>query len=198
VILTGGTARRMEGADKASLELGGLTLLEHALAATADAGQVVVVGQPVASSRPVTWTREDPPLGGPAAALLAGMVALAPDAQAFWVLAVDMPRVTRTTMQRLADALRDAPEAAGVVLVDDEGQRQPLAAIYRRARLAGVRPGGDREAGLSLRRLLTDLPLVEVPSVGLESQDVDTWRDLESLRAESTDPVAKSEPTYDA
>lgn len=198
MILTGGTARRLEGADKASLEVEGVTLLEHALAATAEAAQVVVVGEPVLTSRPVTWTREDPPFGGPAAALLAGMDALGPEVELFWALAVDMPRVTAATTRRLASALRRAEDAAGVVLVDAEGNRQPLAAIYRRERLAAARPDPGQESGLPLRRLLADLSLVELATVGSESQDVDTWSDLESIRAESGDPVAKSQRAYDA
>ena len=47
VILTGGSAVRLNGADKASIELGGLTLLEHALGAVVDVDEVVVVGDPV-------------------------------------------------------------------------------------------------------------------------------------------------------
>ena len=66
VILTGGTGVRLGGVDKASIEIAGQTLLEHALTATAVADEVVVVGPQVPTSRPVTWTREDPPGGGPA------------------------------------------------------------------------------------------------------------------------------------
>ena len=49
-------------------------------------------------TRPVTFTREDPPCGGPAAGLLAGLrraAARPPDRSV--VLAVDMPRVTPAT-----------------------------------------------------------------------------------------------------
>ena len=42
-----------------------------ALAAVACAGRIVVVGPPQETSRPVDFVREDPPLGGPAAGLLA-------------------------------------------------------------------------------------------------------------------------------
>ena len=71
VILAGGTAVRLDGADKASLEYDGSTLLEHTLTAVAEAVEVVVVGEEVPTSRPVTFRREDPPFGGPAAGLLA-------------------------------------------------------------------------------------------------------------------------------
>src|SRR5690606_7523849 len=73
VVLTGGTGARLGGADKASIEIGGLTLLERALDALLDVDDVVVVGEPVRTSRPVTFTREDPAGGGPAAGLLAGL-----------------------------------------------------------------------------------------------------------------------------
>ena len=64
VVLTGGSAVRLDGADKASIELGGLTLLEHALGALVDVDEVVVVGDHVPTTRPVTFTREDPRHGG--------------------------------------------------------------------------------------------------------------------------------------
>src|SRR4051794_41937798 len=73
VVLSGGTAVRMDGADKASIEVDGVSLLERALSATADAEEVVVVGDRVPTSRPVSWTREEPRSGGPAAGLLAGL-----------------------------------------------------------------------------------------------------------------------------
>ena len=91
VILAGGTAVRMDGVDKAGVEYAGRTLLEHALAAVAGAVEVVVVGEPVPTSRPVTFVMEDPPRGGPAAAVLAGRDALLAAPPYVAVLAVDMP-----------------------------------------------------------------------------------------------------------
>ena len=44
VVLSGGGATRLDGADKAALEHDGRTLLDHALDAVAAAGEVVVVG----------------------------------------------------------------------------------------------------------------------------------------------------------
>ena len=70
VVLAGGTAARMDGIDKAGLELDGRTLLDRAVDAFADADEVVVVGpRTVPTPRPVTFTREDPPRGGPVAGL---------------------------------------------------------------------------------------------------------------------------------
>ena len=46
-MLTGGTAARMGGADKAALEVGGTTLLERALAATAAAAATTIANKRV-------------------------------------------------------------------------------------------------------------------------------------------------------
>ena len=182
VVLTGGTAARMDGADKAALELAGATLLERALAATAAASDVVVVGEPVPTTRPVTWTREDPPGGGPAAGLLAGLDALSRH-ELVAVLAVDMPQVAPVTFSRLLDAVRGDLTADGALLLDHRGRRQQLCAVYRRVALARTRPPARRdEHGLAVRRLLGPLRLVEVPAVGGEARDVDTWEDLRDLR----------------
>lgn len=176
-MLTGGGGTRLGGVDKGSLELAGTTLLERALAATAAADEVVVVGVPAPTSRPVTWAREDPPGGGPAAGLLAGVDRFTRAVEVVCVLAVDMPEVSAATFARLAGALRE--DLDGAVLVDAAGERQNLAGVYRLSALAAARP--EREQGLSVRRLVGGLRLAEVPGVGAETRDVDTWADLRDL-----------------
>jgi molybdopterin-guanine dinucleotide biosynthesis protein A len=181
VVLTGGTAVRMDGADKAAIELDGVTLLERALAATFAAVEVVVVGDQVPTTRPVTFTQEDPRGGGPAAGVLAGidMFLRPPDLVA--VLAVDMPRVTPGTLARLAEAVTD--ELDGALLVDDGGRRQPLCAVYRWTALQRSRPARrEDEHGLPVHRLLEPMVLADVAAVGDEARDVDTWNDLVVLR----------------
>ena len=75
VVLAGGTAARMDGVDKASVELRGRTLLELAVDAFLDASEVVVVApDAVRTTRPVTFVCEDPPRGGPVAGLLTGVI----------------------------------------------------------------------------------------------------------------------------
>jgi molybdopterin-guanine dinucleotide biosynthesis protein A len=180
VILTGGTAVRMDGVDKAALELDGATLLERALTATAAASEVVVVGDPVPTSRPVTWTREQPPGGGPAAGLLAGVDALREPHDLVAVLAVDMPHVTTATLARLVGARRD--DVDGALLVDESGRRQLLCGVHRRSALQRVRPARADEHGLPVKRLLRPLRLLEVPALPGEAGDVDTWEDLRALR----------------
>ena len=178
VVLAGGTAVRLDGADKASLEVAGRTLLALALDALVDATEVVVVGTPVPTGRPVTFTREDPPSGGPAAGLLAGRDALARTPPWLAVLAVDMPRVTPGTFRRLREA---AAGRDGAFLVDDGGRRQ-LCGVVGTDRLDVVRPGPEERHGLPLHRLLAPLDLAPVPARDDEARDVDTWADLRDLR----------------
>jgi molybdopterin-guanine dinucleotide biosynthesis protein A len=175
VILAGGTGVRLGGADKASIELGGRTLLEHALDATRTAHEVVVVGAQVPTSRPATFVREDPPLGGPVAGLVAGRAVLARPAEAIVVLAVDMPCVTAATVDRLVAAVA---ERDGAVLCDGEGRPQ-LVAVLRLAALDAAAPPDPH--GASVRSLLAPMALVPVPAQGREAHGVDTWEDLRDL-----------------
>jgi molybdopterin-guanine dinucleotide biosynthesis protein A len=182
VVLTGGTGARLGGVDKASIEVGGVSLLERALNATSAAGEVVVVGDPVHTSRKVTWTREAPAGGGPAAGLLAGLDAFHDGPDLVCVLAVDMARVTPATVARLVEAVVADPSADAAVLVDDAGRRQTLAGVYRYEALMAARPASrDQEHGLAVRALVGALRIVDVPALGTEAQDVDTWEDLRTL-----------------
>lgn len=178
VVLAGGTAARMDGVDKASVELHGRTLLELAVDAMLDADEVVVVARDsVPTSRPVTFVCEDPPRGGPVAGLLTGVDALLRRPRLIGVLAVDMPRVTPVTMRRLREAV-DGHD--GAFLVDGGGRRQ-LAGVIRADRLAAVRPDLEGQHGMALHRLLAPLTLAEVPADGDEALDIDSWADLRDL-----------------
>lgn len=174
VILAGGTAARMGGVDKASIELRGRTLLTHALDAVIDAGEVVVLGDWVHTERPVTFTREDPALGGPAAGLLTGLDAFARKPRLLAVLAVDMPFVTMATLLRLRAAVG---EHDGAVLVDSGGRRQ-LVMVLVADRLRQVRPAYGDEFGLPMHQLLAPLDLAEAPATEREARDIDGWADL--------------------
>lgn len=178
VILAGGTAVRMDGVDKAGVEYAGRTLLEHALAAVSGAAEVVVVGDLVRTSRPATFVREDPPHGGPAAGLLAGRDALLTRPVYLAVLAVDMPRVSAATFERLLAA---ADGRDGAFLADASGRRA-LAGVLDLAALDRARPGDVH--GLPLHRLLAPLDLAEVAGEPGEARDVDTWADLRDLGQE--------------
>ena len=177
VILAGGAAARLDGVDKASLELSGRTLLTWALDAVIDATEVVVVGDPVPTERPATFTRESPRYGGPVAALLTGRDALLEPRPTLAALACDMPFLRPATFRRLREA---ALRHDGAVLVDDQGRRQ-LAFVVDLARLDAVRPDHEHQHEMPLHRLLEPLDLTEVAAEGQEHRDVDTWRDVRDL-----------------
>ena len=80
VILAGGRAERLDGASKPDLVVGGRSLLATAIAAARGAAceRIVVVGPPELEAAGCLVVREDPPFGGPVAALAAGLDALGP------------------------------------------------------------------------------------------------------------------------
>lgn len=182
VVLAGGEGRRLGGVSKAEVLVGDRMLLDHALAATAGARHVVVVG-PDRLARPgVVTVLEDPPLGGPVAGVAAGLGALPGDDVPVLVLACDVPLAVRS-VPALRSALDRSPGADGACLVED-GRRQTLVALYRGAALrravARVASGGGVH-GCSVRRLVADLDLVEVVTEGDEALDADTWEAVARL-----------------
>ncbi|MFC7813330.1 MULTISPECIES: NTP transferase domain-containing protein [unclassified Streptomyces] len=189
VVLAGGAARRLGGADKPGLRVGGRALLDRVLAACAGARRTVVVAAPRPTARPVTWAREDPPGGGPLAALAAGLAHTT--AEYVVVLSADLPFLAGPTVGRLLSALA-ASDADGVLLTDADGRDQPLVAAYRASALrrelaALTRDRGDGTGragltGLPLRRLTGALRLTRVPDA-VASFDCDTWDDLATARA---------------
>uniref|UniRef100_A0AAU3I2I8 Molybdenum cofactor guanylyltransferase n=1 Tax=Streptomyces sp. NBC_01393 TaxID=2903851 RepID=A0AAU3I2I8_9ACTN len=104
VVLAGGAARRLGGEDKPGVRVGGRTLLDRVLAACADATRTVVVARPRPTARAVEWAREDPPGGGPLAALDAGLRHTG--APYVLVLSADLPFLEEKTVRRLLDTLR--------------------------------------------------------------------------------------------
>ncbi|MFJ5530254.1 NTP transferase domain-containing protein [Streptomyces sp. NPDC093261] len=209
VVLAGGTARRLGGADKPGVRVGGRALLDRVLAACAGAATTVVVADPRPIARPVLWAREEPPGGGPVAALDAGLRHTT--AGYVVVLSADLPFLEAGTVRRLLAALR-ASGADGAVLTDPEGRDQPLVAAYRSATLrrelarlaAGQGSSGTSElphapeprdpsdlparplrpglAGLPLRRLVARLGLTRI-SDPVASFDCDTWDAIAAARS---------------
>ncbi|WP_030344270.1 NTP transferase domain-containing protein [Streptomyces sp. NRRL S-1022] len=183
VVLAGGAARRLGGTDKPAVRVGGRTLLDRVLAACADAGTTVVVAAPRPTARPVRWAREEPPGGGPVAALAAGL-RLTTAAHTV-VLSADLPFLEPATLLRLLTALQDTG-ADGALLTDADGRDQPLVAAYRtaalRRELTALAAAHDGLAGLPLRRLTGALRLTRVPDP-LASFDCDTWDDITDARA---------------
>ena len=176
VVLAGGRAERLDGADKAALDVAGATLLDRALRAVAGARRVVVVGDERPTDVPVVWARERPAYGGPVAAAYAGRDALRGSSPLIVVLAVDMPAVSAATVGRLVAA---AHGRDGAVLVD--GGRPHLAMAVTAAALDAVRP--DRVEGAAMRGLWEALDLADVPALEAEAGDVDSWADLAEVFA---------------
>ncbi|MFG2293289.1 NTP transferase domain-containing protein [Streptomyces sp. NPDC048603] len=184
IVLAGGAAERLGGADKPGLSVGGRTLLDRVLGACADARRTVVVGPRRPTARPVTWTRESPPGAGPLAALDAGL--RQSSAELVLVLSADLPFLDRTTtVAPLLEAGRAA--ADGALLRDPSGRDQPLVAVYRaeplRREIALLATEHGTLTGLPLRALLAELNLTRVTARPLASFDCDTWDDLAAARA---------------
>jgi molybdopterin-guanine dinucleotide biosynthesis protein A len=175
VALAGGTSRRF-GSDKLAAPLHGSTVLDTVLGTLPPGWPVVVVGPVRECVRPVTWTREEPPGGGPLAGVAAGVERVATPLVA--VVAGDMPYAGPALVTMVA-ALRTAPlEVGGVVAVDEQGVANPLLAAYRldALRAALPTPATDRPA-----KLLLEVAHVEVRVTGPAGRDVDTPTDLEEL-----------------
>ncbi|MQY12734.1 Molybdenum cofactor guanylyltransferase [Streptomyces sp. RB5] len=182
IVLAGGAARRLGGADKPGLRVGGRALVARVVDACRSAGTVVVVGphRPELDAR-VAWAREEPPGGGPVAALAAGLARVTADTVV--VLSGDLPFLGAGTVQALIDETGDAD---GAMAVGADGRDQPLVAAYRTAALrAGLRRLTDEHggpAGLPLRLLTKGLRLARIPA-GASAFDCDTWEDLAVARA---------------
>ena len=193
IVLAGGRASRLGGADKASVEVAGRRLVDHVYAAVADCAPVIAVG-PDSLARPgVTVVREEPPFGGPVAALAAALKAMAglpedspartPGAEA-WVLACDLPRAGR-----IVAALEDVPIPAGadaVVLADGDGRAQWLAGRYRLEALHRAVAELGRVDGAALRHLLAPLTVHTVVDTADASLDLDTWSAVEKYRQQQS------------
>ena len=70
----------------------------------------------------------------------------------------------------------------GALLVDEDGRRQYLCAVYRTEALLAAAPPLEEQHGLPMRRLVDELRLAEVPALAGETRDIDTWDDLLELR----------------
>lgn len=185
IVLAGGRASRLGGAAKPLLEVGGVGLLARTVSAAREAGadRILVVADPVFDDHTIEWVREDPPFGGPVAAILAAL----PRVEADWtlVLACDLPGVERA----LALLPLDAPDQDGAHLTDASGRSQWLTALYRTSALreaAASVPVAGRDA--PVRALVGALRLAAVQAPDSASRDVDTWEDLEWARGLSRTP----------
>lgn len=180
LVLAGGRAARLSGQAKPQLEVGGRTMLTAVLGAVADAERRVVVGPPQPVPRDVVVVREQPPGGGPVAALRAGLPAVASEVVA--LLAGDLPFLTA----ELVAQLRRAMAGDGVLVVDDGGRDQYLLGMWRTAALRAALTDADGPS--SLRRVLAPLAVDRLhpavpPGTPPPWLDCDTPDDLARARA---------------
>jgi molybdopterin-guanine dinucleotide biosynthesis protein A len=184
IVLAGGHGRRMGGANKAALDIGGRRLLDVALNALCDAERVIVVGQPLPMAAPVQWAREEPAGGGPVAALATGLALV--DSPIVVALACDLPFVDRGHVDQLTARCAAAPPVTGAVAVDADGRDQPLLAAYDTASLRAALP--TPAEGASMRTALASLerigPVARIRLAGGRpaTWDCDTPEDLDYAR----------------
>jgi molybdopterin-guanine dinucleotide biosynthesis protein A len=164
LVLAGGAARRMGGAPKPLLTVGGTRMLDRVLVATAAAAPRIVVGPlELAASLPrgVSLTVENPPGSGPVAAIGAGLALLAQRRpRLVAVVAGDLPFLTRAAVSELRRAA-DQREVDGAVLVDDSGHPQWLAGVWRFDALVSAMPATPAEPrarrGVGVRQVVDGL-----------------------------------------
>jgi molybdopterin-guanine dinucleotide biosynthesis protein A len=175
VVLAGGAARRLDGADKPGLLLGGRSLVARVGAAVASAERLVLVGPRRPELSRAVVVREDPPGGGPVPALRAGLA----EVRAPWVavLAADLPFLAARHVNELR---RRARGGRGAVLVDAEARAQWLTGVWSVTDLSAALRA---YRGGSLRGLMEPLDPVRVRLPGEERPawyDCDTRTDVET------------------
>ncbi|HYM84710.1 MAG TPA: NTP transferase domain-containing protein [Candidatus Dormibacteraeota bacterium] len=203
IVLAGGRSRRF-GEDKLGLDVGGVPLLDRAVAAVAGVADevVVVVGAGQAEpdlrrlDRPPRVVHDPVPDQGPLVGLVAGLRSA--DAPVAVVVGGDMPFVAPAVLGLLVDALGTEGEGGGtpggaatLALLQDSEAATPLPCALR------VRPSIDAAERLletgarSLRSLTGPLVTATIDQAtwrrldpdGLTLVDVDTPDDLRALGA---------------
>jgi molybdopterin-guanine dinucleotide biosynthesis protein A len=186
LILAGGRSSRLEGSVKQKLQVGGVPLLEGAVAAVRSAGarRIVVVGDDRLEG--VVTVRETPAFAGPVAAIASGLETLTERTDAVVVLACDMPDIHRALPALLASFSAD-----GVIAVD-RGRRQQLAFTAEPEALSRALEALPTVVDASVRELLAELDLTEVAVPDGATDDIDTWEDAERFGIPRPDPVGST------
>jgi molybdopterin-guanine dinucleotide biosynthesis protein A len=184
IVLAGGRATRLGGADKAGLVVAGEPILGSVVgtAVAAGAREVIVVGPDrpgfaVRGPQPpggVRFVAEEPPAAGPVPAVRRGlgetrlpMVAL---------LAADLPFLRAGQLRLLLGSAGRGAGTAGAVLVDGSGRPQWLVSCWQ---AAGLRSAAAAYLGTSLHGLLGPLDPVLV-SYDLGAGEAPPWFDCDT------------------
>ncbi|GAA4156346.1 hypothetical protein GCM10022286_06540 [Gryllotalpicola daejeonensis] len=181
IVLAGGRATRLGGVDKAALELDGVPLLSRAVAAAHAVGARSVVVGPERPGFGVEWVREEPPFGGPVAAIAAALPRI--DAEWVLVLAADL----RSPDAVVAVLITADSGDDGCLLVDPDGRPQWLCGIYRTAALSEALAALGDPVGASMRALLGGLRLARHPVGSEVVGDIDTPADVDDAGIELPD-----------
>lgn len=191
VVLAGGRATRLGGADKARVLLDGQPLLERTLSAIGELSVEPVIVGPESAADATTrdsrfvrggyrFVRESPVFAGPASALATGIAALAslPGATLVTVLPCDLQRPHEAV--RALECWDAADSADGVILVSD-GRRQWTSFCARLEALRQVTAAVPVNA--SLRGVLSGLNLAEISVPTSVTADLDTLEQLRQIGA---------------
>jgi len=191
VVLAGGSASRLGGADKPGVRIMGRSLLATVARAAIGAGacRVVIVGPPradliaelldgdpqpeSAAGFAVEFTSEQPPGAGPVPALRAGLELITQPR--LLLLAADLPFLRDRHVRALL-AAGDGEAATGSMLVDDQGRPQWLASCWR---TTALRSALDSYQGSSLGGLLGPLRPAGVTTSAVAGQ-LPPWLDLDT------------------
>lgn len=161
-VLAGGRGTRMGTPRKHALTVGGRPMIETVRAALSGARRVHVVG-------PDGDLVEDPPGGGPVAALAAVLPRLT--AQCVVVVAADLPLLTADAVERLV-------AAAPAVAVDGTGRRQYLLGAYLTDDLRAAIP--PQPADASMRKVVAALAAPAKPVEIARRHEPPGWWDCDT------------------
>lgn len=181
IVLAGGRARRLDGADKPQIVVDGRALVDHVFDAVAGCHPVIAVGPPSLAREGVIVVREQPPFAGPAAATVAALPLLGDTAET-WLLACDLPLAP--TLVAVLGTVPIPDDVDGVVAVDDSGRMQWLAGRYRTRALRDAAMALDPVEGASMRSLLGGARVHTVDAGGA-ALDLDTWDAIEDYQRSS-------------
>ncbi|WP_019930865.1 NTP transferase domain-containing protein [Nocardia sp. BMG111209] len=181
IVLAGGRATRMGGVDKPGIVVGGRSMLEAAVAATAGCRHTVVVG-PYRPDLPaeIRQVQEVPAGAGPVAAIAAGLAAPG-DAEVVVALAADMPFLTGAAVGELIEHL-DRSGADAVFAADETGRPQYLVGVWRRTVLTAAVAALPSLMNQPMKALVPPRTAL-LPLAGVA--DCDTADDVRRARARS-------------
>ena len=175
IVLSGGASSRF-GSDKSKALIQGRSLISRILDSMPDEMDVIIVGpDPGVQSHAYRCIQESPQGGGPVAGFKAGIEICQSDIVA--LVATDMPFAVIHILN-----LMNMMDSDSVMYIDNEGFRQPLAAVYRVEAVNNAFNILGNIQGLSMNEFISHLDIVDIAmsaEVAHSLRDIDTPTDLE-------------------